>query len=112
MEGEKKFTPETIAHCSMTVIEESFLNFSKRCEGDFEIHMTEILHLSDPRAPSPMMTTAKKTEIKSLSERGTLKIILRGDLPPDGNVLPGRFFAFHKVHRRQPDQVQGKVCDW
>ena len=37
------------------------------------------------------MTAAKIKEIKGLLARGTFKVILREDIPPDGNVLPGCF---------------------
>ncbi len=37
------------------------------------------------------MTKAKRDEVKGLLERGTFSIILREEVPPDGNVLPGRF---------------------
>ena len=55
------------------------------------VHLTEIITRGDPRAYSPEMNAAKKAEIKNLLERGTFKVILKEELPPDGNVLPGRF---------------------
>lgn len=36
------------------------------------------------------MGEAKRKEIKTLLEGGTFKVILREEIPPDGNVLPGR----------------------
>ena len=53
--------------------------------------MTEIIDPKDPRATLPEMTAAMKKEIKNLLDRGTFKVILKEDIPPDGNVLPGRF---------------------
>ena len=53
--------------------------------------MTEILHPTDPRAQCPEMTKAKKEEIRNLLRRNKFKIILKKDVPPDGNILPGRF---------------------
>jgi len=37
------------------------------------------------------MDDAKRSEIRNLLQRGTFKVILREELPPDGNILPGRF---------------------
>ena len=53
--------------------------------------LTEILDRTDPRANSAKMTEAKKKEIKNLLDRGTFKVILKEDIPHDGNILPGRF---------------------
>lgn len=38
------------------------------------------------------MTDAIRALVKGLLQRGTFKIILREEIPPDGNVMPGRFF--------------------
>ena len=37
------------------------------------------------------MTTAKRTEIRNLLEKGTFRVISKADVPPHGNVLSGRF---------------------
>lgn len=37
------------------------------------------------------MFETKRKQIKVLFDRGTFKIILREDIPPDGNVLSGRY---------------------
>lgn len=37
------------------------------------------------------MTDALKKKVSGLLERGTFKSVLREDIPPDANVLPGRF---------------------
>ena len=55
------------------------------------VHLTEIITRGDPRAYYPEMTAAKKAEIKNPLERGTFKVILKDELPPDGNILPGCF---------------------
>ena len=55
------------------------------------VHLTEIIPLGDPRAYSAEMTAAKKAEIRSLLERKTFKVILKEELPTNGNILPGRF---------------------
>lgn len=49
------------------------------------------------------MSDAKKAEIKSLLERGTFKLILKEEVPPDGNVLPGRFVLSMK------SSIDGKI---
>ena len=54
-------------------------------------HLTEIITRGDPRAYTPEMPAAKKADIKNLLERGTFKVILKEELPPDGNIFPGRF---------------------
>ena len=59
--------------------------------GADDIYLTEILHPNDPRAKGPDMTLAKRSEIGNLLRRGTFKVILKRDVPPDGNILPGRF---------------------
>eukprot|EP00171_Calliarthron_tuberculosum_P022290 IDg22290t1 len=37
------------------------------------------------------MTEAKRAEIRELLERKTFKVILREEVPPNANILPGRF---------------------
>lgn len=37
------------------------------------------------------MKNAIESEIKGLPERETFKVVLREDVLPDGNILPGRF---------------------
>ena len=50
-----------------------------------------MVHRADPRGYSQKINEARRKEIKSLLERGTFKVIVRQEVPPDGNVLPGRF---------------------
>ena len=46
-------------------------------------------------------------EVRELMKRGTLKVILKEDLQ-----RPHSTFCFgDKIHRRQPAQVQGALCD-
>ena len=52
--------------------------------------MTEIIDRQEPRADSLDMTEAKKKEIRNLLECGTLKVILKQDIPSGANILPGR----------------------
>ena len=60
-------------------------------EESEDAFLTEVLTPNDPRSSSSRMTDAKRAEIKGLLERGTFKVILREEIPPNGNVLPGRF---------------------
>ena len=55
------------------------------------IFMTEILTDADPRAHSKEMNDAKKREIRDLLRRGTFTAVIMDDIPPDANVIPGRF---------------------
>ena len=56
-----------------------------------DVHLTEVLKPNDPRASSFRMMKAKGEEIKGLLDRGTFKVVLREEILPNGNVLPGRF---------------------
>lgn len=56
-----------------------------------DVYLTEVIRDKDPRSSSKEMPEAKRREIRGLLERGTFKVILREDIPEDGNVLPGRF---------------------
>ena len=49
------------------------------------------MDLDDPRCFTREMTDARRAEVKSLLKLGALKIIIREDLIPHGNILPGRF---------------------
>ena len=60
-------------------------------EESEDAFLTEVLNPNDPRSSSSRMTDAKRAEIKGIMERGTFKVILREEIPPNGNVLPGRF---------------------
>lgn len=82
--------PDQCAEMFFAKLHKSLSKFTSPNLSD-DIYLTEILHPTDPRASSPEMTEAKKKEIKELLRRGTFKVILKQDVPPDGNVLPGRF---------------------
>ena len=62
-----------------------------RSEDDVNVFMAEVINENDPRSSFPQMTEAKRQEIRGLLERGAFKVILREEIPPDANVLPGRF---------------------
>lgn len=49
------------------------------------------------------MNDAKRKEIRSLLEKGTSKVILKEEIPPDANVLPGRFVLALK------SSIDGKI---
>lgn len=60
-------------------------------DGSTHSYPTEVLLKSDPGSKSKEMSEAIKKEVRGLFERGTFKVILREEVPMDGNVLPGRF---------------------
>lgn len=78
-----------VSHAFLVDIQKGLKIYSK--EEPNEVLLTEFLTSNDPRASSPRMTEAKGAEIKGLLERGTFKAILRKEIPPNRNVLPGRF---------------------
>ena len=77
------------SHAFLVEVHRGLNEYSTDVEDD--VFLTEVLSPNDPRASSARMTEAKKTEIKGSLERGTFKVILREEVPPDGNALPGRF---------------------
>jgi len=81
-------TPELTAFSLLEDINERLSYFR---EPIADCHQTEVLLKSDPRAKSPEMSEAIKKEVHGLFEKGTFKVILREEVPNDGNVLPGRF---------------------
>jgi len=82
--------PADIAHSFTMGLRDKFDNFATPPE-DESVYMTEIIDVNDPRSCSKKMDDAKRSEIRNLLQRGTFKVILREELPPDGNILPGRF---------------------
>lgn len=86
----KYHPPDKCADQLMDQINNCFNLFSSP-SLNCDIHLTEILHPTDLRASSPEMNEAKKAKIKGLLKRGTFKIILKRDVPKNGNILPGRF---------------------
>ena len=76
----------------MLDLEKGFRKFGHAGDEDaYDVFLTEIITKMDPRETSKEMTEAKKTEIGNLLKRGTFKVSLKEYVPPDGNVLPGRF---------------------
>lgn len=83
------FAPEVLAQSFMVDIGRGLQQFKSPPKA--EVHLTEVLNPRDERASSAGMMKAKKKEIANLMERGTFRVILKEDIPRDGNVLPGRF---------------------
>lgn len=83
-------TPETLAHSFFADLGQGVNHFVSPDKD--EVFLAEILDRDDTGAHSKQMEEAKCTEIKKLHERVTFKVILREEVPPDVNVLPGRLF--------------------
>eukprot|EP00171_Calliarthron_tuberculosum_P008498 IDg8498t1 len=56
-----------------------------------QTHITEVISKNDPRCNSTKMKTAIQKEIEGLLNRGTFKIVLKSEMPPNANVMGGRF---------------------
>ena len=82
-------TPETLAHSFIVGIGCHLL--SRDLNGVFDSFATEILREDDPRTKTKEMAEAKRLEVGNLLSRGTFKVISRHEVPPNANVLPGRF---------------------
>ena len=59
--------------------------------GPPRILYTETLPFNDHRAHSPEFEEAKRKELEGLIERGTFRIVLEEELPPNPNIIPCRF---------------------
>lgn len=55
------------------------------------VWVTEVLEPTGHRAMSEQMQEAKRAEIRNLLDRGTFKVILKEEVPPEANILPGPF---------------------
>lgn len=64
---------------------------SREYYGTFNVHITEILEPSDPRANSEEAKKAKKRELEELIRRGTWKIVAHDELPKGANIMSGGF---------------------
>ena len=84
------FAPENISHSFIAELQKGFVQFMTPRDED-ETFLIEIRDPSDSRAKSKEMHMAKREEIKILLRRGTFKVILKEEIPPNGNILPGRF---------------------
>ena len=81
-------TPEVLAH---NVLTESLDPLRAYGTSEDEIYLTEIICDRDPRASCHEVTAAKKAEIRNLLKRGTFKVVIKKDVLPNANVLPGCF---------------------
>ncbi len=52
---------------------------------------TEIINENDLRAKEQVKNDAVKKEVQGLFKRGTFKVMLKGDVLDEANILPGRF---------------------
>ena len=96
--------PMDLAHSFFVVLHRGLSHFSSPGDDDDCVHLTEVIHPNDPRATSSDLSQAKLDEIRGLLDRETFSVILREDIPPDGNVLLGPFFPAIKSAE---GQVQG-----
>ncbi len=85
------YPPEDTAHAFVESLRERFCEYGNPHDYLGSVCLTEIINGKDPRSQSPEMTAAKRAEIAGLLACGTFKVILRKEIPPAGNVLPGRF---------------------
>ena len=83
--------PMDVAHSFFADFHHGLSHFASPGDEDDCVHLTEVIHSKDPRATSRDMSQAKRDEIRGFLDRGTFSVILREEVPPDGNVLPGRF---------------------
>ena len=70
--------------------------------------LTDSLKRGDPRCLSPQMSNAKCTEIHQLIRRGTFKVILKEEIPPNANVLSARFVL--SIRSTVDYKVKWKAC--
>ena len=103
--------PMDVAHSFFADLHHGPSHFASPDDDDDCIHLTEVIHSKDPRATSRDISQTKRAEIRGLLDRatsrdisqtkraeirglldrGTFSVILREEVPLDGNVLPGRF---------------------
>lgn len=89
----QKLTNET---CFMDIPHSAMIQFKSNHRlhkrDTQEVLIQEIIHPSDPRSRSPDANAARKKEIDGLVRKGTWKVVIKEEVPPDANVLNGRFF--------------------
>lgn len=73
---------------------------------DAKFHLTEIVDRDDTGGHSERFK-AKLKEIKSLLDGGTFKMILRQQVPTDGNVLPSTFIL--TIKSAEDDKIKFKA---
>ena len=83
--------PMNVANTFFADLHRGLSHFSSPDDDDDCVHLTEVIHPKDHRATSPDMSQVERDEIRKLLDRGTFGVILREEVPPDGNVLTCRF---------------------
>ena len=86
-QGKHYYTPETLANSFFADLNKGLSCFS--ASNNEAVYLTEIVDRADPRGNSQKMNAARRKEIKTLLERRRFKVMLREDVPPGGNILPG-----------------------
>lgn len=97
----KYLRPQAASEAFFIDLDNALVHFKSIFEDDDEedeIFLTEVLKQGDPRCNNKEMLEAKKKEIEGLFKRGTFKVIAVEDIPPDANVLPGRFVLAIKTN--------------
>ena len=70
--------------------------------SDIFVHIAKLIELVDPRLRSPETIEAIKKEVKSLLERGKIKVILKEEIYKDAIFFGARFvLAIKSVIDRQ-----------
>jgi hypothetical protein len=64
--------------------------------------VTGAVENKDPRSNGPEFSAAKQKELLGLLERGTLKVVLRTEIPKNAPVMKGRFVLV--IKNRETDQ--------
>lgn len=58
---------------------------------EYDVLITDIIPLKDPRSRTLQILQARAHEIKNLIKRKHFKVMLKEEIPKDTNILPGRF---------------------
>lgn len=82
--------PNSLSTAVFADLNQSFDTYKTPTIEDDEF-ITEIIQSKDPRSHTPEMQETEQDEIINLIKRGTFKVILKKEVPPDANILPGRF---------------------
>ena len=77
----------------------TFLSSKNPLYENIRTHLTELIQVADPRAKDSRMKEAIAVEIRDLVRRGTFKVVMREEIPPNANVLTARFVLAikHKI---------------
>lgn len=83
----KPFLRYNLTDCLYSVLKP----VSSQINKYLSVQLTEVPPINDPRSYSPEFTAAEMREIEGLVEKGTWKFVLKEDIPPNANILNGRF---------------------